>query len=215
MKNVDGNSGGIPLLLDSCEGEENCPSKLSFGQPAVSWKIPSHDPWGIPPRRSAHRRHRRDKDAKKEPSLVLGMAKARGVSDDKQPRNDRSGSTAISAAEQSFTSHWILTYCTRLNKFEVYLETEWKVVSFSNVRNLTWEKMSICNTTCSWWNLNDWSSFFKGNYSVGCVYINRYVHFSCLWCMYLKGLFSGSQCLSTLLRLTFTRQYKTSSGKCR
>lgn len=135
MKNLDGNSGGMPLLLDSCEGEENCPSKLSFGQPAVSWKIQSHDPWGIPPRRSAHRRHRRDKDAKKEPSLVLAMAKARGVSDDKQPRNDRSGSTAISAAQQSFTSHWILTYCTRLNKFGVYLEAEWKVFSFSNTRN--------------------------------------------------------------------------------
>lgn len=151
MKNVDGRSGGIPLLLDSCEGEENCPSKLSFGQPAVSWKIPSHDPWGIPPRRSAHRRHRRDKDAKKEPSLVLGMAEARGVSDDKQPRNDRSGSPAISAAEQSFTSHRILTSRKRLNKLSLcrILRQNERVFFFPNVRNLTWEKMSICKTSCS------------------------------------------------------------------
>lgn len=69
-------------FLDSWVGEENCPSKGSFGQAAVSWKIPSHDPWGIPRGRSADCRHWRDKDSQKEPSLIIGMVKARGVSHD-------------------------------------------------------------------------------------------------------------------------------------
>lgn len=70
------------LFLDSWVGQENCPSKLSFGQAAVSWEIQSHDPWGIPHRRSADRCHQRDKDSQKEPSLVMGMVKPRRVSGD-------------------------------------------------------------------------------------------------------------------------------------
>ena len=38
-----------------------------------------------------HRRHRRDEDAEKERSLVLGKVEALGVSDGKQPWNGHSG----------------------------------------------------------------------------------------------------------------------------
>lgn len=70
-----------PFLLDSCEGSgRKLPFKIIISAT------------GCPPKKSrvmtsrhSTRCHRRDKDAKKERSLVLGKVEAVGVSDGKQP----------------------------------------------------------------------------------------------------------------------------------